>query len=94
MNRDDVFDDACRAGSPYGLLLPRPTSAPSKRRPEDREEDLTAIGHDEGWYEPPREVTPVVLRPWQQAVFCGLRVYTVVMLAVMVVGFAKVAAGN
>lgn len=71
-----------------------PTSPPSKRRPEDREEDLTAIGHGEGWYEPPREVTPVVLRPWQQAVFWGLRVYIVVMLAVRVVGFAKVAAGN
>jgi predicted cobalt transporter CbtA len=36
-------------------------------------------------------VTRVSLRPWQQAVFWGLRVYIVVMLGVMAVGFAKVA---
>jgi hypothetical protein len=53
--------------------------------------DLRAIADSEGWRVPPPEVTRVVLRPWQQAVFWGLRVYIVAMLAVMVVGFAQVA---
>jgi hypothetical protein len=43
---------------------------------------------------PPAEVTSVALRPWQQVVFWGLRVYIVVMLVVMAIGFARVAAGN
>ena len=53
--------------------------------------DLSAIVRDEGWHVPPPEVTRVVLRPWQQAVFWGLRIYIVVMLGVMAVGFAQVA---
>lgn len=56
--------------------------------------DLQAIAHREGWHVPPPEVTRTVLRPWQQVVFWGLRVYIVVMLAVMAVGFARVAAGS
>jgi hypothetical protein len=56
--------------------------------------DLRALAHREGWHVPPPEVTRIPLRPWQQAVFWGLRIYIVVMLAVMVVGFAHVAAGS
>jgi hypothetical protein len=55
------------------------------------DQDLRAIADSEGWRVPPPEVTRVVLRPWQQAVFWGLRLYIVAMLAVMVVGFAEVA---
>ncbi len=56
--------------------------------------DIHAIAFHEGWHEPPREVTRVVLRPWQKAVFWGLRVYIVVMLAVLVVGFVNVTGGG
>ena len=53
--------------------------------------DLDAIAVREGWHVPPPEVTRVVLRPWQQAVFWGLRIYIVAMLAVIAVGFVQVA---
>jgi len=56
--------------------------------------DIDAIAVREGWDVPPPEVTRIVLRPWQQAVFWGLRIYIVAMLAVMAVGFAQVAGGN
>ena len=56
--------------------------------------DLDAIALREGWHVPPPEVTRVVPRPWQQAVFWGLRIYIVAMLAVMAVGFAQVAVGK
>jgi hypothetical protein len=36
--------------------------------------------------------TAIRLRPWQQAPFWSLRLYIVVMLAVVAVGFARVAA--
>lgn len=60
----------------------------------DDELDLRALAHSEGWHVPPAEVTRVVLRPWQQAVFWGLRIYILVMLGVMAFGFAKVAVGQ
>jgi hypothetical protein len=66
----------------------------SHRPSLDDEAGFDAIAHSEGWLVPPAEVTPVTLRPWQQAVFWGLRVYIVVMLVVMVIGFAHVAGGN
>jgi hypothetical protein len=59
--------------------------------PDDRS-DLDSIARSEGWHEPPVEVTRVVLRPWQQAVFWALRLYIVAMLAVIVVGFVQFAA--
>jgi hypothetical protein len=65
-----------------------------RRRLPDDDAELNALAHDEGWLVPPAEVTRVALRPWQQAVFWGLRVYIVVMLVVMAVGFAKVAVGS
>lgn len=60
----------------------------------NHESDLHAVAYSEGWNVPPPEVARVALRPWQQVVFWGLRVYIVVMLAVLVVGFARVAAGQ
>ena len=91
MNRDDKnfeqdhnFREACEGRSIAAGALHR-------REPMDEMSDLHAIARDEGWYVPPPEVTRVALRPWQQAVFWGLRAYIVVMLAVMAVGFAKVA---
>ncbi len=76
----------------------RPAASPvpprHRRRFDDDDAELNALAHDEGWVVPPAEVTRVALRPWQQAVFWGLRVYIVVMLVVMAVGFAKVAAGE
>jgi predicted cobalt transporter CbtA len=42
---------------------------------------------------PPAQVTRTALRHWQQAVFWGLHVYTVVMLIVMAFGFAQVTGG-
>ena len=56
--------------------------------------DLDQLAAAEGWYTPPPEVTRVRLRPWQQAVFWGLRVYIAVMLVVMVIGFVHVAGGS
>jgi hypothetical protein len=65
-----------------------------QRRPLDDKAELDALAHSEGWLMPPAEVTRVTLRPWQQAVFWGLRAYIAVMLVVMAIGFAHVAAGN
>jgi hypothetical protein len=56
--------------------------------------DLNAIAHSEGWSTPPAEVTRIALRPWQQAVFWGLRIYILVMLIVMAFGFIHVAANQ
>jgi hypothetical protein len=53
--------------------------------------DLVAIARSEGWSTQPAEVTRITLRPWQQAVFWGLRIYIVVMLIVMAFGFIHVA---
>ena len=66
---------------------------PRRRHPNDGPE-LDRLAADEGWYAPPRDVTRVKLRPWQQAVFWGLRIYIAVMLVLMIIGFAHVAAGQ
>lgn len=55
--------------------------------------DFDGIASSEGWHDQPPEVSRIVLRRWQQAVFWGLRIYIVAMLAVMAVGFARVAGG-
>jgi hypothetical protein len=92
-HRDESFDEIRRSLGKFD----RPTVGPLRprhRRQPDDDAALTAIAHDEGWLVPPAEVTSVALRPWQQVVFWGLRVYIVVMLVVMAIGFARVAAGN
>jgi hypothetical protein len=55
--------------------------------------DIAAIAHAEGWLTPSAEITRVSLRPWQQAVFWGLRVYIGIMLVIMTWGFLHVAGG-
>jgi hypothetical protein len=92
-HRDESFDEIRRSLEEFD----RPPVGPVRpRRPRQPDDDaaLTAIAHDEGWLVPPAEVTRVALRPWQQAVFWGLRAYIAVMLVVMAIGFARVAAGN
>lgn len=54
---------------------------------KDSEYALAALAEQENWLAPPMEITRVVLRPWQQAVFWGLRLYIMVMLTVMAWGF-------
>lgn len=83
----NTFDEVREA---FARLSIQPQHRPSR----DDKADLDAIADSEGWRVPPREVTRVALRPWQQAVFWGLRAYIVVMLAIMVVGFARVAVGK
>ena len=48
---------------------------------------LAALAHEENWLAPLADVQRVTLRPWQQVVFWGLRVYIVIMLVVMGWGF-------
>jgi len=72
----------------------RNSAGAARRRSLDKPADLDAVARSEGWYVPPPEVTRKPLRAWQQAVFWGLRIYIVVMLVVMAVGFAHVAAGQ
>jgi len=67
---------------------------PRRRRHANDGPELDDLARAEGWYAPPPEVTRVQLRPWQQAVFWGLRLYIVVMLGLMAVGFAQVAVGQ
>jgi hypothetical protein len=92
-HRDESFDEIRRSLGEFdrpaaGLVWPR------RRLELDDDGALNAIAHDEGWLMPPTEVTRVALRPWQQAVFWGLRVYIAVMLVVMAIGFARVATGS
>lgn len=50
--------------------------------------ELAKLLRDEGWDQPLAAVTPRPLKPWQQAVFWGLRIYIVVMLMVVIWAFA------
>jgi len=52
---------------------------------------IAAIARDEGWLTPLTPIERIRLRPWQQAVFWGLRLYIVVMLVIMGWGFFHVA---
>ncbi|MBB5373023.1 hypothetical protein [Acidocella aromatica] len=54
---------------------------------KSKEQALIALAEQENWLAPPMEIGRVVLRPWQQTVFWGLRLYIAVMLAVMGWGF-------
>jgi hypothetical protein len=92
-HRDESFDEIRRSLEPFDGPTVAPVRPRRQRQPDD-DAALTAIAHDEGWLVPPAEVTRVALRPWQQAVFWGLRVYIAVMLVVMAIGFARVAAGT
>lgn len=53
----------------------------------DDKDKLVALAQEENWLTPLADVRRVTLRPWQQAVFWGLRVYIVVILVIMGWGF-------
>lgn len=92
-HRDESFDEIRRSFKEFDRHTETPVR-PRRRRQLDDDAELHAVARDEGWLVPPAEVTRVALRPWQQAVFWGLRVYVAAMLVVMAIGFAHVAAGN
>lgn len=57
----------------------------------DSNGDIVAIAQAEGWLKPLLPIERVRLRPWQQAVFWGLRLYIGLMLMIMAWGFFHVA---
>lgn len=63
------------------------------RNTHDSGTDITAIAYTEGWLTPLTPIQRVRLRPWQQAVFWGLRLYIGVMLIIMGWGFFHAAGG-
>jgi hypothetical protein len=60
-----------------------------QRDPLPSDSELYEIAQSEDWLTPSAEVTRVALKPWQQTVFWGLRVYILVMLVVIVFGFIR-----
>ena len=92
-NLDESFEEVRRSRRVFDRATTGPVRPRHRGEPHD-DAELTSIAHDEGWLVPPAEVTRVALRPWQQAVFWGLRVYIAAMLVVMAIGFAHVAAGK
>jgi hypothetical protein len=93
-HRDETLREIRHAAAAFDRRATSDIETRQRRRLPDDDAELNALAHDEGWLVPPAEVTRVALRPWQQAVFWGLRVYIVMMLVVMAVGFAKVAVGS
>jgi hypothetical protein len=93
-HRDETLREIRHAAAAFDWRAASTLQTRQRRQHPDDDAELSALAHDEGWLVPPAEVTRVALRPWQQAVFWGLRVYIVVMLVVMAVGFAKVAGGS
>ena len=59
----------------------------------DTAADIAAIARTEGWLVPPAPIGRIALRPWQQAVFWGLRIYIGIMLVIMGLGFFHAAGG-
>jgi hypothetical protein len=55
--------------------------------------EIAVIAHAEGWLTPPMDITRVRLRPWQQTVFWGLRIYIGIMLVIMTWGFFHITGG-
>ena len=49
--------------------------------------ELAQLLHEEGWDKPLAPVAPKTLKPWQQVVFWGLRLYIVVMLIIVIWAF-------
>ncbi len=54
---------------------------------DDNTDAIAALAEAENWLTPPMQIERVMLRRWQQAVFWGLRIYIVIMLAIMGWGF-------
>lgn len=98
MNQDNRFLTSEIRRSKIGSRIPVPRAASSSQRDLDRtahdsSADIAAIARAEGWLTPLIPIERVTLRPWQQAVFWGLRLYIGVMLIVMGWGFLHVAGG-
>ena len=93
MNRKDNLFNESRSRQRRPDQLPPILRLNRNKYVKDDTAGLSAIAHSEGWLTPPPEVTRVTLKPWQQAVFWGLRVYIVVMLVVMGIGFFHGAGG-
>jgi hypothetical protein len=93
-HRDETLREIRHSAAAFDWWAASNMATRQRRRLPDDDAELNALAHDEGWLIQPAEVTRVALRPWQQVVFWGLRVYIVVMLIVMAIGFARVAAGN
>ena len=53
----------------------------------DNTDAIAALAERENWLAPPMQIERVTLRRWQQGVFWGLRIYIVIMLAIMSWGF-------
>jgi hypothetical protein len=90
MNHNTDILASRRVNEAFAWFALSPIRRRHGRMLDDRSE-LNAIAEVEGWGVPPPEVARVVLHPWQQAVFWGLRVYIVVMLAIVAIGFAQFA---
>ncbi len=93
MNRDDeMFGEIRHRRESFKAVPTQKYSGPRSHEPNE-DAAIAAIAHSEGWLIPPAEVTRVTLRPWQQAVFWGLRVYIVIMLIIMGYGFVHATGG-
>ena len=98
MNQDNRFPASETRRSKGVSRIPVPRAARASQRDLDRaaharSADIAAIACAEGWLTPLMPIERVALRPWQQTVFWGLRLYIGVMLIVMGWGFLHVAGG-
>ena len=93
MNRDNrLFSGETRRPKALGRI-PAPPNSWDNHAVEDSSADIAAIAHAEGWLTPPAAINRITLRPWQQTVFWGLRIYIGIMLVIMGWGFFHVAGG-
>jgi len=98
MNQDHRFTagETRRLKGSGRIPLPRAVGASQRDldlTTHDGSVDIAAIAHTEGWLVPLMPIERVRLRPWQQTVFWGLRLYIGVMLIIMGWGFFHVAGG-
>ncbi len=57
------------------------------KRGDVNQAELAQLLREEGWDKPLAPVALKTLKPWQQAVFWGLRLYIVVMLIIVIWAF-------
>ncbi len=85
-----------RSGEPRATRPGRVAADPASRGrhpADDPGAEIAAIAHAEGWLVPLARVDRARLRPWQQAVFWGLRIYIGIMLVIMAWGFLHAVGG-
>lgn len=88
MKRNNVVNHEYRRLRKASTRIPAQIHA-TYNKPRYDEDELNDLAVSEGWLTPPAEVTRAALKPWQQTIFWTLRVYILVMLIVMAVGFAR-----